>query len=134
MKNINRIPKPIAALIVVSLVAAAVYASVSLGPFQVNLTVGEPLSVSPSSFDISLYAGESATKTFTITNAASVTINAGISATVSAFPQDGSADDVVLTYSSSVSAAPGDTTVDVQMAMNQGAVAGSYTVSITVTR
>ena len=134
MKTLKKIPKPFAALIVVSLVAAAVYASVSLGPFQVNLTVGEPLSVSPGSIDVTLYAGESATRTFTITNAASVTINALVTASVTSMPDGGSANDVVLTYSSAVSAATGDTPVDIQISMDQGAVAGSYTVSVTVAR
>ncbi len=134
MRSIKTIPKPVAALLVLSLIAAAVYAAVTLGPFQVNVTVKEPLSVSPESMDLSLFAGESTAATFTVTNAATATINGQISATVTAVPDGGSAGDVTLDFQSTQAFASGDTSVVVNVSVDQGAVVGSYTVSVTVTR
>ena len=134
MKSIMSLPKSVVALLILSVIGAAVYAAVTLGPFQVSLTVGEPLSVSPETVSISLYAGESDTITYTITNAASVTINADISASVTVFPGGGSAGDVTLTFPSTVAAANGDTTFDLDISVDQGAVAGSYTIQVTVMR
>jgi len=135
MRTLRAVPRPVSALLILSLIAAMVYAVVTLGPFQVNLTVGEPLSVSPETVTLSLYAGESDTETYTISNAASVTINVVVIASVTAFPTGGSAADVTLNYPSNQAVdAFSDATFDLEISIAQGAVAGSYTIEVTVSR
>ena len=135
MGSINTITKPLLALLVLSLVAAAVYAALTLGPFQVNVSVGAPLSVAPGSYDVSLFAGESTQKVFTITNLANVEIDVVIAATVTGVPQGGLIDDITLTYSPTTTVLPhADTEVQIGISVSQSALAGSYTISVTVTR
>ena len=133
MKWINPVPRRLAAALAILLVATAVYAAVTLGPFQANLTVREPLSVSPGSIDITVFAGDSTTATFTVHNDASVTINTQVVVSIEA-PAEGNAADISVSGQGPLAAAPGDTALQLDITVSQSAVAGTYTLSVTVTR
>jgi len=133
--NKNKLLKPI--LIVLLLFAAfdvGVIAVIQLSPHYVYVTVEEAISITPSFLTPTLYVGESGTANFTIHNAANVNIPLNVTAKVTAYPINGTATDLSLTYLSVITAAPGDNILTIQFSLTTGAISGNYTITVTATR
>jgi hypothetical protein len=127
----------ILALALIAVFAAGAFASyVLLPPRYVYIHVEEAISIEPESVTVELlYPGESGTADFTIHNLASVDIPLTVSAVVTAFPEGGSAEDLTLTYSKTITAAAsGDTILTIGFQLATGAVPGDYEITVSVTR
>jgi hypothetical protein len=127
----------IMALVLIAVFAAGVFASyVLLPPRYIYIHVEEAISIEPESVTVELlYPGESGTADFTVHNLASVDIPLIVSAVVTAFPEGGSAEDLTLTYSETLTAAAsGDTILTIGFQLATGAVPGDYEITVSVTR
>jgi len=99
----------------------------------IYVTVEEAITVTPESILVTMYPGETKTANFTVHNIASVNIPLTILAEVTAYPTLGDPTHLTLT-SPEFSAAPGDTTLSIQIVAATATVPGDYTITVTVTR
>ncbi len=122
---------------VVSVVAGSAVAFVSFTALPTFTNVQEPISITPASQSLSIFAGECINIVYTVHNAgsATITLSAGAMVPNDAVPTGGSAADLVLTPASqTLSATPGDTALTVQACATNGAVPGTYIVVEFVSR
>ncbi len=123
------------ALVVASVVAGSAVAFVSFTPLPTFTNVQEPISITPASQSLSIFAGECINIVYTVQNAGSATIILDAEAFVAAVPTGGSRADIVLTPASqTLSATPGNTALTVQACATNGAVPGTYVVVENVAR
>jgi len=133
--NKNKLLKAVLIVLVLfAVLDAGVIAVIQLAPHYVYVTVEEAISITPNSINPRLYVGESGTANFTIHNAANVNIPLNVTAKVTAYPTNGTATDLSLTYLSVITAAPGDNILTIQFSLTTGAISGNYTITVTATR
>jgi hypothetical protein len=132
--NTNKLKAILIVLLLFAVLDAAAIAITQLAPHYVYVTVEEAISITPNSINPSLYVGESGTANFTLHNAANVNIPINVTAKVTAYPTNGTATDLSLTYLSIITAAPGDNILEIQFSLTTGAIAGNYTITVTATR
>ena len=117
------------ALIAVSLplVALAAYTILTITG---NVTVKEPVTVSPATFEAEFYAGETYTKALTLTNSSSVAMDVSFTSSISPVTTE-----VSLTAPNKVTVpATGSATAQVSVIASKSAAPGAYVVSIGLTR
>ena len=119
----------VSVLLATSAFALSVYA-----PITLNATVLEPVSVSPKSFNVVLYPNEEKVINVTVTNVGSKPVTLDLNYEVVNVPSNGSPDDITVTSRTPFSAVPGTSVLTIVVKANNGAVAGSYTISITLSR
>lgn len=132
----------------VVLAAGMVYAIASFQTVA-NLTVNEPLTVTPASVPLTIFAGDCATYNVIISNAASFQIGVTFSTAVTTVPTGGSAADVTrsatfdgttLTPSTiflvplATASGPGLATINVAACVDSAATPGDYVITNTVTK
>jgi hypothetical protein len=133
--NKNKLLKAILiVLLLFALLDLTAIAVIQLTPHYVYVTVEEAISITPSFLTPTLYVGESGTANFTIHNAANVNIPINVTAKVTAYPTNGTATDLSLTYPSVITAKPGDNILAIKFSLTTGAIPGNYTITVTAKR
>jgi len=131
----NKKKTALSALALVAVFIAGVIAGVQFAPQTITVTVEEAITILPEFVGAELFVGESGDVNFTITNAANVEIPLTVLAEVTAYPTNGNASDLMLIYPETMNAtALDDTILTVGLELTTGAIAGNYTVTVTVTR
>ena len=124
-------PAVVAVVIFLLLVGAGVWAYIALQG-SVEVTVEEPLSfVGTSTFQVTAYAGESATQTVTVANAASVSIGIDIPYNVDPDPSG----EVTISVPNAITIpATGQLEIDIDIDISKSAAPAVYTITYDIVR
>lgn len=117
------------ALLLIAIFAASVGAAYYIGTLTGKVTIKEPISWTPSSFTVSIYAGENYTEPINVANAADVALNVSISYTTS------SAGNLTATGPSMLTVpGNGSATLSIFIKAADDATPGDYNVTVGISR
>jgi hypothetical protein len=127
--KLSRRSKIFLTFLVAASVAAGFVLAYYLGQIPGTVTVQEPITWTPTSFDVTMYAGETKNQTITVNNAASVDINVNVITT-----SNSPSNVTVSAPASVVVPASGSFDFNVTMTASPSAVPATYTVTVDVSR